>query len=46
MILVWFIMLPLLGGVLAWYTGRRNADASRWISAAALSLDLVLVLVV
>ena len=46
MILVWFIMLPLLGGVLAWYAGRRNAEACRWISAIALSLDLVLVLVV
>jgi NADH-quinone oxidoreductase subunit M len=44
MILVWFILLPFLGGMLAWYAGRRNAAASRWISVASLSLDLVLVL--
>ena len=46
MILVWFILLPFLGGILSWYAGRRNTEASRWISAAALSLDLVLALVV
>lgn len=46
MILLWLITLPLLGGLLAWYAGRRNADASRWVSVIALSLDLVLVLVI
>ncbi len=46
MILVWFILLPLLGGILAWYAGQRNTEAARWISVAALSLDLVLALVV
>lgn len=46
MILVWLILLPFLGGILAWYTGRRNTEASRWISAAVLSLDLVFALVV
>ena len=46
MILVWFILLPFLGGILSWYAGQRNTEASRWISAATLSLDLVLALVV
>ena len=46
MILVWFILLPFLGGILAWYAGQRNTEAGRWISAATLSLDLVLSLVV
>jgi NADH-quinone oxidoreductase subunit M len=46
MILVWFILLPFLGGILAWYAGQRNAEASRWISASVLSLGLVLALVV
>jgi NADH-quinone oxidoreductase subunit M len=46
MILVWFILLPFLGGILSWYAGRRNTEACRWISVAALSLDFVLALVV
>jgi len=44
MILVWLILLPFLGGILAWYAGDRNANASRWTSVAALFLDLVLLL--
>jgi NADH-quinone oxidoreductase subunit M len=44
MILVWLILLPFLGGILAWYAGRRNANASRWTSVAALFLDLALLL--
>jgi NADH-quinone oxidoreductase subunit M len=43
-ILSWIIFLPFLGGLLAWYTGRRHADAARWVSVAALAVDLILLL--
>ena len=42
MILIWLILIPLLGGLAAWIIGNRNANLSRWISLAALALDLVL----
>jgi NADH-quinone oxidoreductase subunit M len=40
--LVWFILLPLIGGILAWLAGRRNSGAARWISVLALAADLAL----
>ncbi len=42
MILLWFIIIPLLGGLGAWVFGRKSALAARWISLAALALDSVL----
>ena len=42
MILAWLIIIPLAGGLAAWPLGRKNAAVTRWISLAALSLDLVL----
>lgn len=42
MILAWLIIIPLVGGLAAWPLGRKNAAVTRWISLAALSLDLVL----
>ncbi len=42
MILAWLIIIPLIGGVAAWLLGRRNNVLIRWISLAALALDLVL----
>lgn len=44
MILVWFIVILMAGGVMAWAAGRQRAQAARWISLIALSIDLVLVL--
>jgi len=42
MALGWLILLPFAGGVFSWFAGRRSAQASRWIAAAALLADLVL----
>ena len=45
MILLWLILTPLIGGVLAGFCGRRNNAWPRWLSLAALAIDLALVLV-
>ena len=37
MILVWFIIIPLVAGILAWLTARWNAQLPRWISLVVLS---------
>ncbi len=42
MILILFILIPVLGGLLAWLAGRWSAPASRWISLIAMALDLIL----
>ena len=44
MILTWLILIPLMGGVLAWLLGRRSAAWARWVSLLAMSIDLVLAL--
>jgi len=45
MILLWFIVILLAGGVLAWMVGHWSALASRWIALAAVCADFVLGLV-
>jgi NADH-quinone oxidoreductase subunit M len=40
MMLLWLILIPALGGTLAWASGGRYRDAPRWISLGALVLDL------
>ncbi len=45
MILLWLILTPLIGGVLAALSERRNNSWPRWLSLAVLTVDLVLVLV-
>ncbi len=42
MILALLIILPLAAGPLAWLTGRWSRSAPRWISLAAMALDLAL----
>ncbi|NUN96927.1 MAG: NADH-quinone oxidoreductase subunit M [Candidatus Omnitrophica bacterium] len=42
MILVWLILIPLVGGVVAGFVGSRNVSACRWISLVALALDAAL----
>ena len=42
MILVWFIIIPLLAGPLAWLAERRSQNWPRWIAVAALGLHLIL----
>ena len=44
MILVWLIVVPFAGGCLAGLAGRRRPTAARWISLAALGVDLALAL--
>jgi len=42
--LVWLILIPLVGGVLAWFFGRLGDRWPRWISLVAFGIDLLLVL--
>jgi len=44
MILLWIIAILVLGGLLSWAFGRWSPNAPRWIAAAALGIDVVLVL--
>jgi len=44
MTLVWLILIPLLGGLVAWAAARWGSSWPRWISLAALGLDLVVAL--
>jgi NADH-quinone oxidoreductase subunit M len=44
MTLVLLILVPLLGGVAAWLTGRRSATACRWLSLLVTLVELMLVL--
>lgn len=44
MILLWLILVPLIGGGLAWLGERRNNLWPRWIALAVLAIDLALVL--
>lgn len=46
MMLVWLIVIPLLGGLIAWPAARLNAAAARWVSLAAMALDLLVLLLV
>ncbi len=43
MILLWLILVPALGGLLAWPAGGRPRwpHLSRWIALGALALDLM-----
>lgn len=45
MILVWFILILMVGGIVAWISGRVSEEAPKWIALAATILDLVLVVV-
>lgn len=42
MILVWLILIPLIGGLLAWAFGRDGKNTSRWISLIAVGLGFIL----
>ncbi len=42
MILVWLILILMIGGLLAWYSGRVNSSLPRWISLVALMLDFLI----
>ncbi|HEY3269285.1 MAG TPA: NADH-quinone oxidoreductase subunit M [Armatimonadota bacterium] len=40
MILAWLILIPFLGGILAWLVERWGAIWTRWVSLLAVALDL------
>lgn len=42
MILVWFILIPLTGGVAAWLAGRMDSLLPRWVAVIALMLTFFL----
>jgi NADH-quinone oxidoreductase subunit M len=44
MILLLLIIVPLLGGLLAWFFGRLRAPAARWISLISLLIEQALVI--
>lgn len=44
MILIWFIVILMLGGLLAWVAGKWNAIATRWISLLSVVINFILVL--
>jgi NADH-quinone oxidoreductase subunit M len=45
MILLWLILTPFIGGVLAGFCARRHNAWSRYLSLVCLAIDLVLILV-
>ncbi len=44
MILVWLILLPLIGGALAWLLSRWARGMARWMALLALLLQFALAL--
>ena len=42
MILAWLILIPLIGGLAAWFLDRLTGASTRWVSLASLLLDSVL----
>ena len=46
MILLWLLLIPLLGGIMAWPAARLHPHLPRLISLAALAIDLVLALLI
>jgi NADH-quinone oxidoreductase subunit M len=42
MILLWLILILLAGGVLSWLAARWSNQAPRWITLAAVTIDLIL----
>ena len=44
MILAWLIIIPLIGGLAAWFLDRNNSAAARWTSLASLVADGFLLL--
>src|SRR5688572_5582383 len=43
MILLWFIIILMAGGILAWIAGRWDPKLSKWIALAATTVDFLLI---
>jgi NADH:ubiquinone oxidoreductase subunit 4 (subunit M) len=41
MILVWFIIVPAAGGLLAWFLGRMNSTWPKWVALSAMVINLI-----
>ncbi|MEW6001233.1 MAG: NADH-quinone oxidoreductase subunit M [Nitrospirota bacterium] len=46
MILLWIIIIPLLGGLLAWLSGRWSQLWPRWVSLISLAVQMALFLII
>ncbi len=46
MILIGLVLIPFVGGLLAWFLARWSVPASRWLSLIAVALDLAVALAV
>jgi NADH-quinone oxidoreductase subunit M len=46
MILVWLIVVPFIGGVLAWIAGRWSRAWPRWIALAGIAADLAMAIAI
>lgn len=46
MILIWFLIIPFAGAILAWLLGRWDTRLSRWISLIAMGVNLLLSVIV
>lgn len=46
MILAWFILILMLGGLLSWLAARWNVLLARWIAVVAVLIDLLLALAI
>jgi NADH-quinone oxidoreductase subunit M len=46
MILAWLIIILMAGGLLAWIAERWNSLLSKWISLAAVLIDLIIIIIV
>ena len=44
MSLLWLLLVPALGGVLAWVSGARHPNWPRWIALVVLAIDMVIAL--
>ena len=44
MILAWLIIIPFVGGILAWGISSWSSRGSRWSALIALFIDLVIIL--
>ena len=42
MVLTWIILIPAIGGILAWILARWSASAARWISLLAMAVTFVI----
>jgi NADH-quinone oxidoreductase subunit M len=46
MILIWLVLIPMIGGVIAWLAGRANPGAARWTALITMAIELILSLVI